>query len=242
MLLDIIKGFIIGICASVPVGPIAILVIQKTIGKGRQAGFVTGLGASVVDTIYAIIALFALAFAQRIIDKHENIILLVGGVILVLIGISMALSNPFRKRRKDTGKPKFSSKDFLQAFAMGISNPMAIFVIFALFAFFGIADQTPRTWHVAPIVLSVSAGSVVYWFALSSAISHFSNKFRLRTLLWLSRVMGAMVIIIGIVLMGQGLFNVVFLSRPLLYWKSQKCFSRISGQLLGTICSLNLRD
>ena len=63
MILDIFKGFIIGATAAMPVGPIAILVIQKTMGKGRQAGFVTGLGASVVDTMYAIIALFALAFA-----------------------------------------------------------------------------------------------------------------------------------------------------------------------------------
>ena len=217
MVLDIIKGFVVGMCASMPVGPIAILVVQKTMGKGRQAGFVTGLGASVVDTMYAIIALFALAFAQSMIEKHENIILLVGGAILTLIGISMALSNPFRKRRKGSdGKSEVSSKDFLQAIAMGISTPMAIFVMFALFAFFGVAEDTPRDWNVAPIILSVSSGSVTYWFLLSWILSRFRDKFSLRTLLWISRVMGAIVIIIGLGLMGQGLFNVVFLSRPLL--------------------------
>ena len=216
MLLDILKGFVIGICASAPMGPIAILVIQKTLNKGHYAGFVTGLGASVVDTIYAIIAMFALAFAQQIIDRHENLILLVGGLILTLIGVSLALSNPVRKKRKTDGKSAVSSKDFLQAIAMGVSNPMAIFVIFALFAFFGIADETPRDWNVAPIVLSVSAGSVVYWFLMSWALSKFRDKFRLRTILWASRVMGAIVIIIGLVLLGQGLFNVVFLSKPLI--------------------------
>ena len=211
-----LKGYVIGMAASMPVGPIAILVIQKTMGKGRQAGFVTGMGASVVDTMYAIVALFALAFAQSLIKKHENIILLVGGTILTLIGISMALSNPFRKRPKGDSKSTVSSKDFLQAIAMGISNPMAIFVMFALFAFFGIAEDTPRDWNVAPIIFSVSAGSVSYWFFLSWALSRFRDKFSLRTLLWISRVMGAIVIIIGMVLLGQGLFNVVFLSRPLL--------------------------
>ena len=216
MILDILKGFVIGATAAMPVGPIAILVIQKTMGKGRQAGFVTGLGASVVDTMYAIVALFALAFAQSLIEKHENIILLAGGFILTLIGISMALSNPFRKRPKGDGKSNVSSKDFLQALAMGISNPMAIFVMFALFAFFGIAQDTPRDWNVAPIILSVSAGSVTYWFCMSWLLSRFRDKFRLRTLLWISRIMGAIVIIIGLVLMGQGLINVVFLSRPLL--------------------------
>ena len=217
MVLDIIKGFVVGMCASMPVGPIAILVVQKTMSKGRQAGFVSGLGASVVDTIYAIVALFALAFAQSLIERHENMILLAGGAILTLIGISMALSNPFRKKRKgDDGKSEVSSKDFLQAIAMGISNPMAIFVMFALFAFFGVAEDTPRDWNVAPIILSVSSGSVTYWFLLSWLLSRFRDKFSLRTLLWISRVMGAIVIIIGLGLIGQGLFNVVFLSRPLL--------------------------
>ena len=214
--MDIIKGFVIGCAAAMPVGPIAILVIQKTMGKGRQAGFVTGLGASVVDTLYAIIALFALAFAQSLIEKHENIILLVGGAILAVIGVFMALSNPFRKRRLNDGKSTVSSKDFLQAIAIGISNPMAMFVMFALFAFFGIAQDTPRDWNVTPIILSVSTGSVTYWFIMTWLFSRFRDQFSLRTLLWISRIMGAIVIIIGLVLLGQGLFNVVFLSKPLI--------------------------
>lgn len=216
MLLDMLKGFAVGICASAPVGPIAILVIQKTMGKGRQAGFVTGLGASVVDTVYAIVALFALAFAQQLIDRHENLILLAGGTILALIGVSMVLSNPFRKRPHARGKSAVSSKDFLQALAMGITNPMAVFVMFTLFAFFGLAENTPRDWNVAPIICSVSAGSVTYWFTMSWILSRFREKFRLRTLLWISRTMGAIVIIIGLVLLGEGLFNVVFLSKPLI--------------------------
>ena len=216
ILLDTLKGFLVGICASAPMGPIAILVVQKTLSKGQRAGFFTGLGASVVDTIYALIAIFALAFAQSFIHAHENIIYLAGGTILVGIGLSMALSNPFRRCKKaEEKKSNFSSTDFLQAIAMGISNPMAIFVIFALFGFVGITNDDPTSWNVAPIILSVSAGTVCYWLFLSWALSHFRDKFSLRTILWLSRVMGAIVVIIGLVLVGKGLFNVLFLSQPL---------------------------
>lgn len=216
ILLDTLKGFLVGICASIPMGPIAILVVQKTLTKGHQAGFFTGLGASVIDTIYATIAMFALAFAQQFIAAHENVIFLAGGLILVLIGLSMTLSNPFRRKKNSIGgKATFSSTDFLQALAMGISNPMAIFVIFALLTFVGITDDTPRSWNVVPIILSISGGTVAYWFFMSWTLSHFREKFRLRTIFWLNRVMGALVIIIGIVLIGKGLFNVIFLSEPL---------------------------
>ena len=88
MIVDMLKGFLVGICASAPVGPIAILVVQKSLSKGHKAGFISGLGASVVDTLYAFIAIFALAFAQKFIEEHQNAILLVGGVVLAIVGLT----------------------------------------------------------------------------------------------------------------------------------------------------------
>lgn len=215
MWIDILKGFAVGMCASAPIGPIAILVVQKSLSKGHKAGFVSGLGASVVDTFYASVAIFALAFAQKFIEDHQSLILLVGGVVLIAVGISMAFSNPFRKLKAD-GESSVSPKDFGQAVALGLSNPMAIFVMFTLFAFFGLADDSPHTWKVAPIILAVSAGSVTYWFCMSWLLSRFRGGFKMRTILWISRITGALVVIIGIALLGQGLFNVIFWGMPII--------------------------
>ena len=190
MFLDLVKGFLVGVCASAPIGPIAILVVQKSLSKGHKAGFVSGLGASVVDTFYASIAIFALAFAQKFIEDHQNLILLVGGAVLMAVGISMAVSDPFRKMKAD-GESTVSPKDFGQAVAMGLSNPMAVFVMFTLFAFFGLADDAPHNWSVAPIILSVSLGSVTYWFSMSWLLSRFRSNFRMRTIVWISRITGA---------------------------------------------------
>lgn len=214
MLVDMLKGFLVGVCASAPVGPIAILVVQKSLSKGHKAGFVSGLGASVVDTLYAFIAIFALAFAQKFIDDHKTLILILGGVVLSILGVSMAFSDPFRKMKAD-GEPSVSPKDFGQAVAMGLSNPMAIFVMFTLFAFFGIAKEAPQTWSVAPILISVSLGSVTYWFSISWLLSRFHNRFKMRTIVWISRITGAIIVIIGIALLGQGLFNVIFRGMPI---------------------------
>ena len=215
MLVDMLKGFLVGMCASAPIGPIAILVVQKSLSKGHKAGFISGLGASVVDTLYAFIAIFALAFAQKFIEEHQNAILLVGGVVLAIVGLTMAFSDPFRKM-KDDGDSSVSPKDFGQAVAMGLSNPMAIFVMFTLFAFFGLANDAPHNWRVTPIILSVSAGSVTYWFSMSWLLSRFRKNFRMRTILWISRITGAIIVIIGIALFGQGAFNVVFKGRPIM--------------------------
>ncbi len=214
MLLDIIKGFIIGICASAPIGPIAILVVQKTLSKGRKAGFITGMGACIVDTVFAIIALFALAFAQEFMASHKELIFIVGGIIVAILGWSMTTSNPFRRLRSNTVS-KVSVKDFLQSLMMGLSNPGAILVIFTLFAFFGIGSQDKEDWSMLPVILSVSAGATVWWFGVTALLDHFRKKFKMRTILWINRITGAIVIIIGIALLGEGLYRVIFQGLPL---------------------------
>lgn len=210
MMLDILKGLLIGICASVPLGPIAILVLQKSLSEGHRAGFMAGLGACLVDTLYAVIAMFALAFAESFIEDHRILIMVGGGIIVILLGCSMAFKDPFRKMKEEHQIPSYSLKDFFQAVIMGISNPGAIFVIFALFAFFGIQLE-PHDFRVAPILLSLSGGSALYWFLFSWAFSRFRKNFKLSTLLWLNRAAGVIVIIIGIALVAEGVLDILFL-------------------------------
>ena len=214
MLMNILKAFVVGFAASIPVGPVAILVVQKTLSKGNFAGFITGLGASVVDTIFAVVAVFALAATQKFLSEHQVVILLVGGAILMGVGLNMALKDPFRRMRSD-GTSRASATDFLQALFMTMTNPGAIFVMFALFAFFGITEDSPSSWRVAPILLSVAGGSVTYWFLLSWSLGRFRNKFTMSTLLWVSRVTGALVVIVGITLLTKALFSIIFLGVPI---------------------------
>ena len=69
MLTSLAKGIIVGIGASIPLGPLGVLCVQKTLSKGRNCGLITGLGASVSDTFYAAISLLGLAFLQTL-DDH----------------------------------------------------------------------------------------------------------------------------------------------------------------------------
>ena len=42
----LVKGLIVGVVVSAPLGPVGVLCIQRTLNKGRGYGFVTGLGAA----------------------------------------------------------------------------------------------------------------------------------------------------------------------------------------------------
>lgn len=208
MLLEILKAFIIGICASAPLGPIAILVMQKSLSYGHRAGFATGLGATTIDTTYATISIFALAIAQNFLDKYENLIYLIGGIVVAAVGFSMAFKDPFRKMKSGDGERGASVKDYLQAVGTALSNPGAVFVMFALFAFFQV-NVDAKNFSVVPVILAVAGGSMTYWFFFSWLFSSWRKAINMRTMMWVNRIAGMIIMIIGIALLGGGLFNIL---------------------------------
>ena len=163
-----------------------------------------------VDTAYAIISIFAWAFAQNFINTYESIIFLIGGPVIAFLGYSMAFKDPFRKMEPGDVKTRGASpKDFLQAVATTVSNPGAILVMFALFAFFQV-DVADRSFRIYPIILAVAGGSIAYWFFFSWFFSNWRKAFDMKKIMWLNRIAGIIIIIIGLALIGEGAFDLLF--------------------------------
>ena len=207
----IFKSLLIGICASAPLGPVGILVLQKSLCHGTKAGFVTGLGAAFMDTIYAIIAVIFLAITQDFLERNENIILILGGLIVAVLGVNMALKNPFRKLSPEDGSPKaqaFSMGGFFQSLVMCISNPGAIAIMFSLFKAFNV-DIEPSNPHILPILLSVSGGCVLWWLGFASIFGIWRKRIKVQSFIWINRVFGLLLIILGVGLTFGGLLKYI---------------------------------
>ena len=71
-ILLILKGLLVGIIASAPMGPVGILCIQRTMQKGRAYGIVTGAGAALSDIIYALMTGLGMSFVMDFIDKEQK--------------------------------------------------------------------------------------------------------------------------------------------------------------------------
>lgn len=92
----------------------------------------------------------------------------------------MAFKDPFRKMEPGDSVTRGASiKDFLQAVATTISNPGAILVMFALFAFFQV-DVSDRSFRIYPIILAVAAGSIAYWLFFSWFFSNWRKAFDIK--------------------------------------------------------------
>jgi threonine/homoserine/homoserine lactone efflux protein len=77
-----LKGILIGFAMAVPVGPIGIMCIRKTLTDGRLRGLMIGLGAATADLLYGCIAAFGLTAISNAIAIERTWIRLVGGAFL----------------------------------------------------------------------------------------------------------------------------------------------------------------
>lgn len=109
-----------------------VLIIQKTLQKGALAGFVAGMGAACADLFYATVAAFGLGFVINVIQTHELILQIIGGIFLIIVGLKIYFDNPLKQiRMKKRVTKKGLLGDFLTLFFLTVSNPVAIVVFMA---------------------------------------------------------------------------------------------------------------
>ena len=215
MLEELLKGLIVGICASVPLGPIGVLCIQRTLSKGRNSGFITGLGAAVSDTFFAAIALLSLSFVQRILSDYQDIVMIVGGLIVGAFGVKLFMTNPIKQIKRIKSGDKRYWQDFFSTLLMTVSNPGAFFLMLGLFAFIGIdgGDGNGAYNIIASALAGVfigATGATMWWYALSTSINMFRNKLRLRQLMMINRVAGVAIMVLGVISIFEGLYRIIF--------------------------------
>jgi threonine/homoserine/homoserine lactone efflux protein len=195
----ILDGVIIGFSASVPLGPIGVLCVQRTLNKGRLSGFVSGLGAAFSDTIYAVIAAYSLSFIVSFVESQLMTIKIFGALVLIGLGLKIFYSNPAAQLRRQRNKSRNLFQDFISTFFLTISNPLAIFLFFGFFAGLGVVPGD-RDWIGQLILIGgVFAGAASWWFILTSLVNLFKTKINIRRLWWINKIAGALIIVFVIV-------------------------------------------
>jgi len=193
-----IPGVVIGISASIPLGPIGVLCIQRTLSKNHKAGFVSGLGAMMADSIFASVALFSLAVVVSFIEHHMIIIKGIGGACIIAVGVNILFKNPVTQIHRNRAGKSNLWHDFMSTFLLTLANPAFLLVFIAMFAAFRVASSEGVVDGLITI-LGVATGSAIWWFTLTSIVSLFRKRFRPRHLLWINRIAGSLIIVLGAV-------------------------------------------
>ncbi len=209
----IIKGVIIGMAASAPMGPVGILCVQRTQKKGRWYGFVTGVGAAISDLIYAIITGVGISFVFDFINDpvYKFYFQLAGGFMLLGFGLYSFFNNPLRNARDGGQRSKGTLlHNGVTAFFITFSNPLIILLFMALFSMFNfVIPNHPVEMCIG--YASIIMGALLWWYGLTWLIDKVRTKFDEQGVVIINRIIGALVIFFSLVTLVGTLFNIYFL-------------------------------
>lgn len=204
-----LKGIMIGILASAPMGPVGILCIQRTLNKGRWFGLVTGIGAAISDIIYAMITGFGMSFVVDFIqDPRYSVYLKISGsVLLFLFGIFTFRSDPTKMMHKSSNKRGTLYSNAATGFLVTLSNPFIIFLFMACFAQFDPFIAPERPFEMGIGFVSIIAGAMLWWFGLTWLINKIRAIFDVEGIRVINRIIGTIVIICSLVFFIGTAFN-----------------------------------
>jgi threonine/homoserine/homoserine lactone efflux protein len=202
----LLKGMLIGVVIAIPVGPVGILCIRRTILDGRLAGLFSGLGAASADSLFGIIAAFGLTVVSDWLFNYQDWLRIGGAAFLLYVGITALLADPMARTRSDRD-PEGLLGDFASTFALTIANPVTILSFLAIFGAIGFAGEEATLGHAGLLVLGVWLGSFLWWIGLIAAAGVLRVTFQREHLVWINRGSGGILVFAGIALIGSLVFE-----------------------------------
>lgn len=203
MLFDVfLSGLIAGYGIAIPVGPIAILILELGLRRGFWTALSAGAGAASADLIYATIAALAGTFLVSILAPYASILRIVSALTLVAIGVWLLSRGRNPSSRGD--KPKVSalscSRTYTMFLGLTILNPLTVTYFTTLIL--GMGANSPPSWGSAVLFVSGAFLASLSWQSLLATISGLAHtRLSARIQAFTFTVGNCVIITLGIVIL-----------------------------------------
>ncbi len=159
------QAMLIGLAVAAPVGPMALIVIERTLSRGQAAGLAFGLGVALADASYAALAAVGISSLRETLLAASGPLAILGGLLMLYFGLRIALAKPATGAARQ--QPDSNGKACLSALGLTLANPPTIVFFAGVFAALGSGSA-----QGAPLVfaLGVLLGSALWWVLLTAAL------------------------------------------------------------------------
>lgn len=204
------RGLVIGVLISAPMGPIGMLIIQRTLSKGRWPAFFTGIGAAFSDLLYCLLTGLGISFITDFMEEHQFGLQMLGALVLVAFGIYLFRKNPTRALKPNEVTVNNYWLDLVTGFILTFSNPLILFFIIGLFAQFNFILPEFGLHHFIVGYIMIFTGALLWWYLITMLVNKLRGRFNVRSLWLINRIIGSILIGMAVIGVGYGIHNEFF--------------------------------
>ncbi len=196
------RGVAIGALISAPMGPIGMLIIQRTLSKGRWPAFFTGVGAALSDLVYCLLTGFCLSFITDFIDANRFYLQVFGSIVLAAFGYYLYRKRPRATVAANTEITRNATgiwADVVSGFFLTFSNPLILFFIIGLFARFDFVLPDFGLLHYIIGYAFILLGALLWWYVVTMLVSKLRARLNQRAIRSINKTIGALLILMSLV-------------------------------------------
>lgn len=190
-----LQAMLVGLAIAAPVGPIAVLAIQRTLQQGLAIGLATGLGAAVADGLYGAVGAFGAQALVRALQAWQAPLALASAALLAALAWRIwhqPLPGPAATAGAGALHVARWSAAFASSLALTLANPATVISFVAVFALLAAASAVPAS----PLLMlaGVFTGSALWWLLLAAVVARLRRHLDLR---WRGRIQRASALLLG---------------------------------------------
>lgn len=188
-----LRGLLMGLAYVAPIGTQNLFVIQSAMHETRKRSLLTALIVIFFDVSLSLACFFGIGALMERFPLLQQIILLVGSLIVLWIGFSLV-----RSQETSLSTEARTSASWLktagQICVVTWFNPQAILDGTMLL---GASRATLAAGQTLPFVLGFTSASWIWFLGLTLVLSFLHGKLSDKVLLWINRVCGAVILFYG---------------------------------------------
>lgn len=190
----IFSGISFGLLLAVMLGPVFFALLQTSLHEGFKAGISLAFGVFLSDAVLVVLC-YTFASFISLLDSHNNLIALIGGVLFIGFGVYTFFLR-IKMKEVDDNKKTVHAHFVLKGFLLNILNPAVLLFWLGVVGLVTVKegyDLSHKTTFLSSVILTIFATDI-----LKSFISHRIKRIlKPKVMLWMNRI-------IGIILVGFG--------------------------------------
>lgn len=170
----LLKGSLIGLSVSMPMGPTGMLCLRHAALKGRAFGIASGIGIALAEASCGAITALGLSALTAFIESNQAWLQMLGSLFLFYFGLFSL------KQGRKEHKREVAQNGYLQILAMmfilTLTNPLTLLSFVAIFSTLGVEYVQNDSMALLFLSSGVFFGSATWWAMISSGSSYFAKK------------------------------------------------------------------
>lgn len=198
-------GVKIGLSVAMPVGPICLLCIRKSLSDTLAIGIALALGVATADVIYAVLGAVSVTTIHSWLNEYKFFIELLGAAVIIYLGI-ITLKNGIPQNKSVSCSTTTLLQTYFSIIAITLTSPMTIALFAGIFAGFGAELDMSNYNNIAQLSAGVFISTTLWFTLLSALVIFFKSWFNQEHLAWVNRIAGVLILGFGL----QRLYNIIY--------------------------------